>query len=422
MRKTHIISAFLVVALSMGACAFADNYSDDTSFRGSVSMTNYDIQPSYMKWYNIDRENFKATFRPLSKDQIKNLSDSEKKQYKKAVKIEKLLKKGDAVSLSKAYQMDNRYIPSILAYYDTALYDFRNKKSQANLDKVAKWAQTLNSADTNGIFPKDMVNYYSGYSAWGKNNYKQALDYLLSVPDKYRNIDDYFWYIMVADSYNQLNELNNAISYGKMVPSSSSRYIDALMTIATAYSDLGNKQSAYQYAHSAYKLRPNDFRIIYRLALYSNNDNEKLDLYHKAKQLADNKQDVLDLNARMAEIYERKVRTASKSITGFYEEPDVEQIVNLAMENELNRALQYRGNDLKAAFMSLNRKVDKILAKLDSDEKAAKMQALEEQRIYELQKQNQLQAQQNQLIQKQNQILKAPSYTYHYSWGSMTTK
>lgn len=110
----------------------------------------------------------------------------------------------------------------------------------------------------------------------------------------------------------------------------------------------------------------------------------------------------------MAEIYEGKVRTASKSITGFYEEPDVEQIVNLAMENELNRALQYRGNDLKAAFMSLNRKVDKTLAKLDSDEKAAKMQALEEQRIYEL--------------QKQNQILKAPSYTYHYSWGSMTTK
>lgn len=422
MGKKCIISAFLLVALSIGACAFAESYSDETTFKGTVTQNNYELQPIYMNWYSIDREHFKATFVPLQKSQIKGLSDSEKEQYKKAVKINKLLNKGDAVSYSKAYQIDNKYIPSILAYYNTALNDFNNKRSQANLDKLAKWAQSLNNADTNGIYPKDMVNYYSGYSVWGKNNYRQALDYLLAVQDKYRSIDDYFWYIMVADSYNQLNDLNKAIEYGKKVPSSSSRYVDALMTIATAYSDMGNKQSAYQYAQSAYKLKPNDYRIIYRVALYSSNDNEKLDLYHKAKQLTDNQQDVLDLNAKMSAIYKGKVTAANKSISGFYEEPDVMQVVNLGLEADLKRALQYRGNDLKAAYMSLNRKVDKILAKLDADEKAAKMQALEEQRIYELQKQNQLQAQQNQLIQKQNQILNAPSYTYHYSWGSVTTK
>ena len=421
MKKKRIITAFLIAVLSIGTCAFAENYSDDTSFRGSVSMT-YDIQPSYMKWYNIDRENFKATFRPLSKDQIKSLSDSEKAQYKKAVKINKLLKKGDAVSYSKAYQMDNKYIPSILAYYDTALYDFKNKKSQANLDKLSKWAQTLMNADTNEIFPKDRFNYYLGYSAWGKENYQKALDYLLATPDKDKSMDDYMGYLMQADCFYQVGNYNKTIESGKMVPAGSKHYHRALMIIADGYEALGNNQTAMKYIKDAYNSKPNDYIITYKVAEYSTNNDEKLNYYHKAKQITDNPQNVIEINAKMAEIYESRVIAANKSISGFYEEPDVMQIINLGLETDLTRALQYRGNDLKAAYMSLNRKVDKILAKLDADEKAAKMQALEEQRIYEIQKQNQLQAQQNQLIQKQNQILKAPSYTYHYSWGSVTTK
>ncbi len=423
MRKKIFISALLITALSVGSVVFAENYSDDTSFRGSVSVTNYDIQPSYMKWYNIDNENFRATFRALNKDQIKSLSDSDKAQYKKAVKINKLLNKGDSVSLSKAYQMDNKYIPSILVYYNTALSDFNNKKSQAKLDKIVKWAQSLNSADTQGIFPKDKINYYLGYSAWGKDNYQQALDYLLTTPDKYKRMDDYLGYLMQSDCYYQVGNYNKTIEIGKIVPSSSKHYHRALMIIADGYQALGNNQLAMKYIKDAYNAKPNDYIITYKAAEYSTNDNEKLDFYHKAKQITDNTQNVIEINAKMAEIYEGKVRAASKSITGFYEEPDVEQIVNLAMENELNRALQYRGNDLKAAFMSLNRKVDKTLAKLDSDAKAAKMQSLEEQRIYELQKQNQLQAQQNQLIQKQNQILNRPHYstTTYTKYGSYTT-
>ncbi len=385
--------------------------------------------PSYLHYYNIDSIGLNMAFIPLNKNAEKRLNKFQKKEYKKITKIEKYLSRND---FYRAYNIDSTYLPTLIQsfYYNESKKNYKN--AIIFLEKIKQYDRThiLNSA---------VINLKLGEMYFFDKDYQNAINYILPninelLTNKDINIE--YYRCIVADSYLELGNYNNAIDQANKIKKENlDNYKMALIIKFDAYSKLNEKIKANKIAYELYSYScPSKYNAAINIAETTNDTEVKLKFYDIAKINTTDEKEVLFVNFLIAKALQKKLENiCNKSIQGFFKTPNWFDIVKkdsnimtITQSNERfddyykevnNCTSKYTSNNLKNCLNNIIEEQEKISHRLLIEQQERNRQIAEQQRLRELRIQNALQLQQNNLLQQQNYYLNRPRY-----YNSTTTQ
>lgn len=385
--------------------------------------------PSYLRYYKVDDIYMEMSFFPLSKEKEKSLNKYQKKEYKRIKKIEKYLSKG---WLYNAYQIDYNYLPTLIKYFK---YYEQNKKYRDALIYLEK----IRILDKYNIFNKNILEMTLGELYYFDNDYKNAIKYILTNIDellKSTNTDDYYLRSIVADSYLQLKDYNNAIKQANKIKKDElDSYKTALLIKFESYLELKNIQEANKIAYELYSYScPSKYSAALKIAETATDKNTQLKFYNIAKNNSTDENNIWLVNYAISKIEQEKLENiCKKSIEGFFKIPNWQNIVkadaNLMTISQENKRFndyyneihvctsKYNGNNLKSCLNNVMNEQEKITQRLITEHQERNRQIAEQQRLMQLQQMNANIQQQNALIQQQNYQLSRPRY-----YNSTTTQ
>ena len=290
-------------------------------YTATPDITNSEYR--YLKFYKVNPYTFGIKLIELTDQQKKQLSNSDKDLYKKAVKVQKRIDKGQYWF---AFNADDEYLPTYLAYYQAIL-----KKNQTYLSpycvvlaKLYRFNQEVN------ILNADELNYQMGVTSYTYGDYENAIKYLNQLPSEYIAQNEAITFIKGDLNY-ILGDYKSAVNFGKQIPENSLYYESALKLLGESYHRLKNYNEAYKYAEILVKKFPGyeNYLIIAKSAPY---DSQKLEYYYKARNILfqsyKNNQKITAVNDMIAELEQKKINNAVKNLKNFVKTPNWKEIYN----------------------------------------------------------------------------------------------
>lgn len=104
------------------------------------------------------------------------------------------------------------------------------------------------------LYQKMTEYYQAGITAYKNKNYQQALQYFEPIQSKFDKNKDYN--TMVGDSFRNLNNFNNAITYLTKAYQLGATNYTTLTSLGYSYMDTNNYQKAYGYLKKATEMYP----------------------------------------------------------------------------------------------------------------------------------------------------------------------
>ena len=379
-------------------------------------------KPEYVKFYTVSND-LKITFRKLDREEQNKLSKEDKKLYKKLVKNEKYVSKGNIEKAGKYYP---ELIPNITRLMD---YYF----NQAKYEEAIEYAKKIKETDKWNIIPKDILDYRFGvlYSRIG--DYKTSNNYLIAYT-KYKNRIYEASLFQLGQNYFYMQDYKNAVLYVGKIGSNSPFFNPSQEILYTAYTIMKDSSKAYKSACNLIKSDPSNPNNYMRLAYTTTNTDEKLKNYYKAKNLyyAQNLPAMVkNINEMIAPLEQNKIDKAYSKITNYCKKPDWVKIRKRNQdllkddisywdrrqddffESANDCIKRYSGNNLVACFTDINNTQNELDRDL-AQENARRLEAKQRE------EQNLLLIQQNALINEQNRLryyqYSSPRY-YDYYFG-----
>lgn len=425
--KKIVISFALVVSCTCLSAYSAQGYiftADDVKpvYSQSLQISNTPYG-EYFKYYNLNPGKIDAEFIKLSSVEedkfIKTLTKDEKENYKYVKKVQKLIDKND---WNKVFEKYPNFLPAYLQYYDM---NFQNN----NYNEAIRILTKIRSLDAKGeIMPKKLVDYSFGILYFATSQYTMALNYFMM----YEQSADDFVYSNIANCYFMLGNNKLAIEYCKKLKNI--QYQDREL-LYSAYYNLQNYVESNKYAQELLKENYN-FDNLMRVISTTQNDATKLNYAYKARSIAQNDEQIYEVNGVIAELEQAKLDKSASKLTQFVKIPkwsDFEsQIPQNVSAGELTQKqdeffknanmylTKYSGQQLTNAFNSLNQDYTNYVQ--DKKNEYYQQQQLEAQKalVLEQQRNNMLQQQmireqqiRNHLERQQFYYMSRPYYYYH---------
>ena len=346
---------------------------------------------NYLKFYIIDGERVKLTFKHMNeeseKNYIRNLTKEEKQDYKYTKKIQQMIDRGAWGEV--LYKYPNFY-PALVQYY--------KKKKKKNLyEEALRTMDKIRMADRNyQIFSKNTINNELGTLYIKNKQYQKALE----VYKLYENSANDNIYSSMAQCYYGLGDYQNALYYlGKI---RNKKYEDNEL-VYTIYIEKNDIKNAHKAAMTLNNLKYN-FENLMRIQKTSQNDADKLKYAYQARNTTMNEADIDMVNKIIADLEQKKLDKQLSTLKIFVKAPNWEYFRNQLPENitaaelcqkqdEFFRTanqylIRYDGQQLTNAFYSLNQDyMNYVLAKKEQYYKEKQAEA--EQAMLEMQAQQQ---------------------------------
>lgn len=353
-----ILVCLIILAFCSTQIVYAETFTaTQQNQSASVQITENISKDAYFRFYNVDSQNISVSYNNLSKNEekafLKNLSSTEKDNYKYVKKIQKLISQNRWNEVF--YKYPNFY-PAYIQCYD--YYHSKNDYQRALpvLEKISSLNKYNNIIDSNSI------DYNLGVLYLYNSQYSKALNYLKKF--EYRQDENII--SAIADCYYYTGNYNASISYLKKLPSMDYHNKE---TAYGAYFALGNSLEANKYAKLLLNSNYN-FDNLLKVAQTSSNINDKLSYSYKAKKLAANDSELKSVNHIIADIEQKKLEQKVAGMAQFVKIPkwaDFEkQIPANVSQSELSMKQdeffkcantylnKYKGQQLTNAFNSLN--------------------------------------------------------------------
>lgn len=421
-----ILISLAIITIFLPNSAFAQGFSEPLLIQNSnclsVVQNNISSHP-YMKFYNVNSENLTVNLKSLNKEEEKNLTKDEKKNYKDLKKIQKWISQNKWGTIFEKYP---NCFPAYVEYYNY-FYDARDYQSALPiLVKISDMNRRYQ------IFDDNTINYNLANLYFYNSQYSSALNYFKTFePTTDRNI---ITNLAVCNFY--LQNYNATIDYFKRV--SNLEYPDKELLFESNYA-LNKISEANKYAKELLQLQYS-YKNLMRVVNTTSNLSVKLDYAYKARKLARTSSEILMSNRIIAEIEQNKLEKRVSNYTQFVKIPNWQQIQNefpkniqpseisLKQDEFFRNAnfyiTRYKGQQLTNAFNSLNQDLTnytkikqneyyqekQLQAQKTLIEEQQRQNALQQQLIYERQVQNMLDR------QRMYYYMYRPYYYGHYGW------
>lgn len=414
-------------------CAFSVNCAFSVTFTVQNVQSSYQVNiqknisnDKYLKFYNVDSKNIQAGFNFLSnnseKKLLKTLSKDDKKNYKKAKKIQKLIAHE---RWNEVFYKYSDFFPAYIQYYD---YLHKNKDHEKALPVLVR----INEYNAKyQVLEQDAIDYNLAVLYFYNGKYSQALNYL----KKFEPTTDVSINSAIADCYCYTGNYNASITYINKLGNLDYHNKE---TLFEDYYALHNNAKAYTYAKELLKENYNYTNLI-RVADTTSNETEILNYAHKARTMTSAPEDIEYTNDLIATVEQKKLDRKVSNLTQFVRVPNWKQIRKQIPENiepaelsakqdeffkNANLYLEkYKGQQLTNAFNSLNQDFNNYIQ--DKKNEYYRQQQLDAQKalIIEQQRSNMLQRQmiyeqqvQNSLERQRLYYYYTPYYHHHAYW------
>lgn len=408
-----ILTCFcLGVVLSVNSvCAevFTASNSVYSSEYGINIQKNISKDP-YLRFYQVDSKNIKAGFNILSskseKEFLKTLTKEEKKDYKQAKKIQKLILENKWDEVFSKYP---DYFPAYIQYYDYWHLKNNYKKALPLLEKINKMNVKYQ------VLEQGALDYNLAVLYFYNEQYSTALTYFKRL----EATNDEAIISAIADCYYYTRNYNAAIQYLKKITTLSYHNKE---TLFGCYYSMNNISTANKYAQELLKEVYNYSNLL-KVILTTSNSSSKLSYAYQARNLVSADKDILEINNIISKLEQEKLDKRIKGLTQFIKVPKWNEIVKQIPSNvepveisakqdeffkNANLYLdRYKGSQLTNAFNSLNQDFTNYIQlkqnefyqqkQLEAQNKLIEEQqrnnALQQQLIYEQQVRNNLERQ-----------------------------
>lgn len=311
----------------------------------------------YLKYYNFNTEEIGAEFINLSSSEenrfFKTLSKEEKENYKYVKKIQKIISQGD---WNKVFTKYPNYLPAYLQYYNI-VYD------KGDYNEALRILTKIKSIDRKSqLFNPRIVNQSFGVLYFATGQYTMALNYF----KLYENSADDFITRSIANCYYLLGNYTTAIEYCKKL--SVPEYHDKEL-LYSAYHNIKNEVEANKLAKELLK-ENYCYDNLARVAASDTNSNVKLEYSYKARSVAQNDSQIVEVNHIISDLEQTKLEKSATKLTQFVKIPkwsdfekqlpknvSVAELTQKQDEFFKNANLyltKYTGQQLTNAFNSLN--------------------------------------------------------------------
>lgn len=356
---------------------------------------------NYLRFYNIDSQNFKIAFKQLNeeeeKDFFRTLTKDEKKDYKYAKKIQQMIDRGAWGEVLYKYP---DFYPALIQYY-------QNCKDRNLYEEALRIMDKIRMGDRyNQIFSKDSVNHELAQLYIQNKQYLKAIDILKQYENSYNDRV----YADMASCYFGLQNYQKAIYY--LNKTRNKQYSDNEL-LYSCYIESKDMTNAHKIAVVLSNQKYN-FENLMRLQTTSSNDAEKLKYAYQARNTTNDTAEIIMINKFIADLEQKKLDNQMSALHQFIKKPNWEffrsqlpETVSTAelcqKQDEFFRTAErylvmYNGQQLTNAFNSLNQDfTNYVQQKKNEYYQALQLQMQQAQ----LQAQQQQQYIQQQLIEQQ---------------------
>nr|QGT49865.1 hypothetical protein Melaina855_2520 [uncultured Candidatus Melainabacteria bacterium] len=403
-----------------------DNLKPVYSQSLQISNTPYG---EYLKYYNINAAKIDAEFISLSKNEeekfLKTLTKDEKENYKYVKKVQKLIAKNN---WNKVFDMYPNYLPAYLQYYDL---NYQNN----NYNEAIRILEKIRKLDAKGqVISSKLINYSFGILYFATNQYNMALNYFMI----YKDTGDNFVISNIANCYYALENYTTAIEYAKKLKHL--EYADKELLYSANFA-IKNYIEANKYAQELLNENYN-FGNLMRIYQTIDKDEQKLIYAYKARDVAQNDNQIVRVNKAIADIEQSKLEKSALKVTGFIKIPvwndfavqlpanvsavEITQKQDNFFKTANSYLVKFSGQQLTNAFNSLNQDYNNYVQdkknQFYQEEQLKAQQALiiEQQRNNMLQQEMIREQQIRNYLERQNYYFMSRPYYYHmrprYIW------
>lgn len=306
MKKGFILALLLCSLFALKSDAIIITASDNINTQ-KVGI-NYNSIPygNYLRYYIIDNNKLRLTFKKLSpekeKDFERTLTKEQKQNYKYAKKVQELADRG---AWGQALYKYPNYYPLLVQYYNNCIEKQLYEEALRILDKIRY-------ADRNyQIFSKDVINQELGSVYMKNKQYEKALE----VYKLYESSGK--WNSDISECYFNMGDYKTALEYMNKVKDKSYKDYELLYNIYIALKDTGN---AHQTALIMCNLKYN-FENVMRAQKTSRTDADRLKYAYQARNSTMSEGDIKLVNQMIAEIEQKNIEQKISKLKQFVKVP-----------------------------------------------------------------------------------------------------
>lgn len=355
-----IITGLSILLFCTTTCAYSEVFT--APLPSNTGGYNLNIQrniskDSYLKFYQIDSKNIKASFLNRSKDSekeyLKTLSNDDKKNYKYVKKIQKLILQNRWEEVFYKYP---DFFPAYIQYYDY----YHSKKDFKRALPVLEKINNMNKKYQ--VLEQSSLDYNLGVLHFYNMQYSQALNYFR----KFEPTTDDTIISAIADCYYYTGNYNASLAYLNKLTRVDYHNKETFFGV---YYALNNYYEAVKYARELLKENwcyPNLMRVVQT----TSKEEEKLSYAYKARTLAGSDNEFMEANRIIADLEQKKLDKKAANLTGFVKIPKWSQFAKQIPESTVPAEIaakqdeffktaneyltKYSGTQLANAFTSLN--------------------------------------------------------------------
>lgn len=264
----------------------------------------------YNKYFNIDYDKFTISDKNLTDEEKKEYKKSNKDLYKKVTQIQKYLEKSRFVD---SMEVDKDFLPIYLFMYQQSLQDGTYGNTLYALTRMKELNTNMH------IFNDNTINYKLGLVYLIFAQYDKALEYLKEFANYAPQTEEQYLSHALMLSHFYLGNYSTAIFYANQIKNDSNFYVETLRIMSASYRKLNNTAKEKEYIAKLLKIKPS-VELYLRYADLCTNKNEKLDLYYKARNLSND--DSTNINALIIKLEQEKIDNSTKNLQTFVEVPN----------------------------------------------------------------------------------------------------
>lgn len=283
-----IIICFLFSGLAAKAIVVTPQNAQTTK------QTTYLPYGQYLKYYIIDEERIRLTFKRLSQEEDKDyesrMSKDEKQTYKYVKKVQAIIDRG---AWGEALYKYAEFYPAWVQYYSRCLEIKNYPEALRTLERIR------NMDNHYAIFSESLINTEFGRVHYLNHDYPQALQYF----KMYENTGKASIYSYMANCYFKMDEYGEAIGYIRKIPNPSYDDNELLYTI---YMQKHNTQQAHNIAKTLLNQRYS-YNNLMKLQATSQNDFDRLKYAYQARNSTMNENEITQANAIIADLEQKNL-------------------------------------------------------------------------------------------------------------------
>lgn len=406
MKKILTIS-FLIFALFINNNCYANEFGFITD-EPTINTSSWDKKAlkraPYLIYYDINEinngtingYNLNIEFHVFTKEEYKNLSKWQKKDYKKHKHLFQQTLRGNYYP---AMRFEPYYIPYLIYKYNSAKRNKDYKTQNEILEIFVYYSQY-------DIFSYDIMASSLVFLNWINENYYRA--FILATKERekyYKNCtskDDYFYFLtaVITEYYYKNKNYDKAIWEGQKISKSDDLYINGIIP-EILYLSYFNKKNYTKAFEITQLMIPKHYNYTWLMRGINSAPNDKIKLSYIYKILEGNfdSSEKYAASLRLTSIKDKEIKKISNSINGYFVPPLWEDIskernkyISITSEIKQQRDFYaqidkciytYKGNNLKTALSEIKRNEEKktnqiVLNARNMQERLEKMQIIQE--------------------------------------------